>query len=220
MKKYRCPYCGEESITTLNKMLCNNLGKRTYFNKFGNPCPLCGKHYMVTTRAHTLINIIFLLAEYGVPLLFLILCFFNMLWSIPFILYITILNAFLIIPIRNHFFMAIVQYNQEKLRPIFLDPNADITLSTSQRIKHLDIYGIRFRERTNVVRFHETFTNDLVPVVFYPGKKNALDQMKVTVMKSQFIPEFLLQEGAEFTVIDNGEEIATGVFKTIYPTDT
>lgn len=219
MKKHRCPYCGEESITAFNKMLCNNLGKRAHLNKFGNPCPSCGQHYMVASRAHTLINILLLLVEYGVPLLLLILAFDNVFFAALFIVYITVISAFAIIPFRNYFFMALTQYDQENFRHILLDPNADVTLNTSQKIKHLDIFGIRFREHTDVVRFHETFTNDLVPVVFYKDKKHSSNELKVTVMKAQFVPEALLHEGAEFSVIDNGEEIATGVFTAVYPPD-
>lgn len=217
MKKYRCPYCGEESITSANKLLCNNIGRRRHLYKIGNACPACGQYYAVRFRGSRWIDALFLLLIVGVPLLFLILGFWNPLYCALSVLTASVGNAFLLIPLQNRLFGVITQYDQEDFYHVRLDPNAEITLTdTTNAIKDQDIYGIRFDKRADLPRFREVFKNDLVPVVFFREKGDRSRTMRVTVMKSQYVPDTLLCEGAAFTVVDNGREIATGVFKTVY----
>ena len=44
MKKYRCPYCGEECITLSNKIFSYEVKnpRARYVNYDGNRCPSCG----------------------------------------------------------------------------------------------------------------------------------------------------------------------------------
>ncbi len=112
---------------------------------------------------------------------------------------------------------ALTMYDREKHKHIVPQTNAKLIIDIkTNRIDNLDIYGIRFHQKTNTVRFHETFTNDLVPVVFHKDNKKQDGELEVTIMKMKFIPKELLIEGSKFTVVDNGEEIATGEILTVY----
>ena len=54
--------------------------------------------------------------------------------------------------------------------------------------------------------------------VFKKGKKDKKQEgeIEVTIMKKEFIPDDLLFYGSEFTVIDNGKEIASGLLVSVY----
>lgn len=79
------------------------------------------------------------------------------------------------------------------------------------KIRYLDIYGVRIKKKTNNVRFHETFKNDLIPVVFLNEKR--MENLPVHFMKAEYIPDELLYNDAELEIVDNGKVIAKGRLK-------
>lgn len=121
--------------------------------------------------------------------------------------------------------MPIVKFknadNREGMEFVLPEPNAKVIIKRSTgKIRHLYIYGIKFDRKTNNARFHEAFTNDLVPVVFHKKDKKQEGETEVTIMKKEFIPDELLFYGSEFTVMDNGKEIASGLIVSVYePTE-
>jgi len=215
LKKYRCPYCGEECIPLIDKCICIEWKTSFYVLKQGNACRRCNNHFgkryiykwcdYVFPWAYLLIFGLFGLTYLNISVLAIIF----LVYSFSLIL--------VILPLVEYIFTEVTQFDQEKLKSYTLPPNAEIEISTDKiRIRNLSILGIKFNKKTNVVRFHETFTNDLVPVVFYKGNKKQQGKLKVTIMKMEFIPKDLLFEGSEFTVIDNGKEIATAKIIKVY----
>ena len=109
-------------------------------------------------------------------------------------------------------FATVLEYNEDGER-IIPTPDKDISIilnKPGRKIKYLSIYGVRFKKKTNNVRFHETFKNDLVPVVFLNKEKTT--ELPIHIIKSQFVPEILLADGTELEIVDNGKVIGTGVF--------
>lgn len=217
MKKYRCPCCGEECITLRNKIFCYQAsnGKNAWADISGNRCPECGGIFKIfpkpCVRLYIEVAIVLLFLLFMLYLIF----FINTIYTLIVLLF-AFLYPFLIAPLLS-IDLPIVKYNREEKKFIIPEHNAKVTLKRlTEKVNHLDIYGIKFNQKTNNVRFHETFTNDLVPVVFHKDSKKQQGKSEVTIMKMDFIPKELLFEGSEFTVIDNGKEIATGKITKVY----
>ena len=221
MKKYRCPCCGEECITFANKNFCYRPRHYLYLqmDKSGNICPECGGLFKIyhKPRVRLCVEAIILIAS-------LFLGIYLTVFRSPIFAIIILVSAFLfpylILPLMS-IDLPIVKYNRanyhKETKFTILKPNAVVDLQQSKgKINNLDIYGIKFDRKTNNVRFHEAFTNDLVPVVFHKKDKKQEGETEVTIMKKEFIPDDLLFYGSEFTVIDNGKEIASGLLVSVY----
>ncbi len=221
MKKYRCPCCGEECITFANKNFCYRLRHYLYMqmDMSGNKCPECGGLFKIYHKSGVRICV-----EAIIIIVSLLLAIYLTVFRSPIYAIIVLLSAilfpYLILPLMS-IDLPIVKYNRanyhKETRFTVPKPNAVVNLQQSKRkINNLYIYGIRFYKKTNTVRFHEAFTNDLVPVVFHKKDKKQEGETEVTIMKKEFIPDDLLFYGSEFTVIDNGKEIASGLLVSVY----
>lgn len=213
MKKYRCPCCGEECITLSNKIFSYEIvnPKTRYVNFNGNRCPSCGGIFLPQIKYKNSLPskiILFLVVAILIYLFYLV---FFVSTNYAFIcLALLFIHPLIIAPISS-INRALTMYDREKRKHIIPEANAKFIIDKiTGKIDNLDIYGVKFKKHTNVIRFHETFTDGLVPVVFYKDSKNQQGELKVTIMKTEFIPKELLVEGSEFSVIDNGKEIATG----------
>lgn len=224
MKKYRCPCCGEECITLRQKIYCSHYDTHGYASvkdSHGTRCPDCGGMYENYLKARVKLYYIELVIFSAIflPLVFLTL-FVNTLYAGALALYFLLL-VFLIVPLLN-ISLPIVKYKNREDDPevmeyVVPEPNAKVIIKRSTgKIRHLYIYGIKLDRKTNNARFHEAFTNDLVPVVFHKKDKKQEGETEVTIMKKEFIPDDLLFYGSEFTVIDNGKEIASGLLVSVY----
>ena len=187
----------------------------------GTRCPDCGGMYENYLKSRAKLYYISLVISSAVflPLVFLTL-FVNTIYAGPLALYF-LLHIFIIVPLLN-ISLPLVKYkhtedDREVMEYVVPEPNAKVIIKRSTgKINNLDIYGIKFDRKTNNVRFHEAFTNDLVPVVFHKKDKKQEGETEVTIMKKEFIPDDLLFYGSEFTVIDNGKEIASGLLVSVY----
>ena len=220
LKRYRCPYCGEEKVTPGQKAFYYYNGRgRLYRMKQGNLCSECTQYFISIPRYQygKYIDVF----VFAVPFLFFVyLTFFVSLYYIALLMVYFLVSLFVLAPIYNLLFCALSQFDQETQKPVKLDPNAQIEIrEQSGRIENLDILGVKFSEKTRVARFFEAFTNQLVPVVFYKENRKQKSPLRATFMKSEFIPPALLREGAEFTVIDNGKRVATGVIVKLFQSD-
>ena len=202
MKKFRCPYCGEETVF---------LRHNGRINRGVITCGECNRpvrDWMISSFVRILlISSLFLI----LVLLFFLTIRVSLGFLIPFVMY-----PFLLMALSTVSIGPFVPYDIETGRMVDREPNADFVLDNAKKIRNFGIYGVRFQKKTRVVRFHETFTDDLVPVVFYVDRRKPRNVWPVTIMKAEFIPEELLEDGAEFTVVDNGREIATGRIAKVY----
>ena len=217
MKKYRCPCCGEECITLSNKIFCYQAsnGKNAWVDISGNRCPECGEIFKIFPQP-----CIRLYIEVAIVILFLLfmiylIAFVNSLYSLLVLLF-AFLYPMVIAPLLS-INLPIVKYSRKDKKFIVPESNAKLMLKDPvAKFNHLDIYGLQFHLKTKNVKFHETFTNGLVPVVFHKNGREQQAELKVTIIKTEFIPKELLFEGSEFTVIDNGKEFATGKITKVY----
>lgn len=219
MKKYRCPCCGEECITLRDKIFSYEIknSRARYANFDGNRCPLCNgvflpkKRYKNSLLSKIILILTFILFLYSLYLVFFVSTNYALIY-----LPLAIVFPLIIAPIFS-INRALTMYDREKHEHIIPQVNAIFLIDKNiDKIDNLDIYAIKFQTKTNIVRFHEAFTNDLVPVVFHKHTKNQRGELEVTIMKMKFIPENLLIKGSKFTIVDNGEEIATGKITTVY----
>ena len=225
MRKYRCPYCGEEGITASKKAFQFNTprARRGLQMKYG--CPSCDKKYMLQQRyplsqGSGLLSIALSISLLLSAALFIIAVLFenySVIFTLTFFVFVIML---IVMPLWNLKICGITQFNDAIQQNVLLPPNATVELTTStRRIDNLDILGVRFSEKTRKVRFAEAFRGEIVPVVFYKKSKDQAPPLQVTFMKAEFIPAELLHEGAQFTVVDNGEDIATGTIVKLLQDD-
>ena len=219
MKKYRCPCCGEECITLRKRFFIYNLSSPIH-DYSGSSCPECGGRFIPYEKSaiKSYIEYAFLIA-FLLALLYLTI-FVSAIYVLIIIAYLLLLLPLVIFPILKiklpivGFRRADYSARREYILP---EHNSKVMIElTNGKIKDLGIYGIRFDKKTNNTRFHETFTNDLVPVVFHKKDKKQGGETEVTIMEKEFIPGELLFYGSKFTVIDNGKEIASGFIQTVY----
>ena len=211
-RKYRCPTCGEECIPLKDKMFCYCGRKSRYEEEkiCGPGCPKCGANY-VTNVDYSLSDWI----EITVLILAFILMFIvgpivNM-WFSFLGLFLMILDVTLIDSLGS-INRSITAYTLEYDKKIIPEPNARLRLYYETKIiRNLGIYGLHFRQSTRNARFHDAFTNDLVPVVFHKERRYQQGELNVRVIKAGFVPEELLSVGSLFDVVDNGEIIAEGI---------
>lgn len=236
MKKYRCPFCGEECITLFYDISCS---RRSYNHNMAlyndgkyakGSCNNCCK--LFTTRPHHSNKIIYTICNVGIIMLsvLLVLDFIFILTSrltvnetIAKILIVLTFAAFILCLIGGLIFtiyrwidgVALVRYPGEE--PFYESQNARVMLTgPCVKIKNLGIYGLKFDIRVREGRFLETFKNELVPAVFYrEGRNLNRGPINVELMKRDFIPKELLRVGSSFAVWDNGKVIGHGIITEI-----
>lgn len=236
MKKYRCPYCGEECITLFYDISCS---RRSYNHNYGSindgkyatgSCNNCCKLFM--TRPHHSNKIIYTICNVGIIMLsvLLVLDFIFILTSrltvnetIAMILIVLTFAAFILCLIGGLIFtiyrwidgVALVRYPGEE--PFYESQNARVMLTgPCVKIKNLGIYGLKFDIRVRERRFLETFKNEFVPAVFYrEGRNLNRGPINVELMKRDFIPKEFLRVGSSFAVWDNGKVIGHGMITEI-----
>lgn len=202
MKKFRCPYCGEETEFRVREGTDN---RRVIV------CCECDRPVRDWMRS-PLVRSLWFGSYFLISILLIVLTFTVSLWF----LLIFVLSELVLLVLSTFSRGPFVPYDIETGEMAYREPNADFVLDNAKKIRNFGIYGVRFQEKTRVVRFHEAFTDDLVPVVFYADRRKPRNVWPVTIMKAEFIPKELLEDGAEFTVVDNGREIATGRIAKVY----
>ena len=94
-----------------------------------------------------------------------------------------------------------------------LQPNTRVIINSPKYIKPYGVYGLKFKAETTDKRFHEAFSDGLVPAVFHPNEKGSL-AYNVRIINRSFVPDELLFDGAKFLVEDSdGIFIAKGTIE-------
>lgn len=208
MKKFRCPHCGDECLTIIDKTCFYESHKtRLHCKVCKNPVYLQHKYdnswypVLAICLGLVLITLYILLYIFRIPLLIA-----GALLAI-FIIYI----GFSVVSYLSCAFTKYVysEYSTSEAKAV-------IELDNTRKVDNLDIFAIKFDKSTDDIRFHDAFIKDLIPIVFYKSTKKQNNPIIVKIMKSQFIPKDLLKVGAEFSVIDNGKNITSGKITKIY----
>lgn len=232
MKKYRCPYCGEEGISLWQKYNAydppnkgetfgsfdgnrsyliehSHRGWRRQFSFCKNCHNLLRNHYTNKLGHYTYLCLIF------IPILIFIALaiWHNPLFIIAILSYVFILVEFVLLPLDS---ILLCNYTccSDNLEAYMPKANAKIEIiDAKKQIKNLSVLGVRFSKNTTDRKFHEAFENDIIPAIFFKKSKICYE---VRFMKTKFIPVNLYTVNAEFTVIDNGKEVAKGMISEIF----
>lgn len=228
MKKYRCPNCGDRSISFFDRFILGTPYRGTYYaNSLHTNRHICGyctncKCLFTIHRRNPFV--------YGLLLVILIIPFLSLVfltylsqcysevntpdmrYGVSAIIYIFAF-AFLVLWIRNILFSGLIPFDTDKNEAIIPVPNGVFTLTQiNRRIRNMDIFDIRFSQTVEDKKFNDTFPDALIPVMFdiKSGRAKADQHIRVTILKKDLVPVELLHENSRFVVIDKGKEIASG----------
>lgn len=104
MKKYKCPYCENESFTFISKMTAGGMASK------GKACPKCGKH-----AVHGMKSTIFRTVVLGIVFIFFIINYFNMFVD-PIICFGILVIAYLLCMVVNGFYFELTENNRKDIR--------------------------------------------------------------------------------------------------------
>ena len=104
MKKYKCPYCENDSYSFFSKMFAGGMASR------GTACPKCGKH-----AVHGMKSTIFSTVMMALALIFIIINYNSASPSIELCLCV-LAGAFLICKIANALFFPLTENNRRDVR--------------------------------------------------------------------------------------------------------
>lgn len=214
MKKFRCPHCGEECITTYKKLLLDEDGKakiRESYKSF--ECKICHEPIYHTPKYDNSLHNV-----YGYFMIFLSI----LMVVVGFVskTYVLLIFALLLFWLYKEFIQHIYPYlffafvnrpcDYFSSHEFDSEANAVVELEKTLAVDNLDIFAIKFKASTDNVKFHEAFIDDQVPTVFYKATRKQRNPIFIRIMKTEFIPDELLKVGVRFTVISNHKEITTG----------
>ena len=220
MKRYRCPYCGEECISRFRKGYGfgqhyknfkgtnSDLSYLFSYVKNGYLCPECKRYFVTTVNYGIRSKIIWLIIL--IPMAIMLLLAIDTLdfrIAIAAVAYF-ILIKFLILPI---FLIAtpFVLYDENAKKKIDLIPDAVLSLKkNSKSLKKMRIYGVKPKTPVTVGRFNVFHKDGLIPCRICEEFEK--DEYRVTLMDIKLLPESFYSEFSEIEVIDNKKIIATG----------
>lgn len=104
MKKYKCPYCENDTFSFFQKMTAGGMASK------GKACPKCGKH-----AVHGFQSTIFRTILLGVVLVFFIINY-KFEFIDPYICLIIFIIAYLICMLANGFYFELTENNRRDIR--------------------------------------------------------------------------------------------------------
>ena len=223
MKYYRCPHCGEPGISAFYK----NIEAKTHYNFLtatfedllkndkGEVCKYCNKPYVISPRYHWTPFILLSIAVCLVPFALIALSIYTGLGVLLVLL--TPVITFAAACLTKLTCMPLPA-DKETMEKIDVMSNVSVELlEIAKNIHNYDIHAIRFDKRTENVRFKETFTKGLVPIMFLKKTRAQVSIIEAYIIKKEFVPDELLFVGSSFSIIDTkGTIIGKGRIHKIY----
>lgn len=213
-KKYRCPHCGEECITTYKKLLLDERGMLKIWKSYESfECKICHKPIYHTPKYENSLHYVYGYLSIFLSILLAVIGFATK-------TYVLVIFALLLLWLYKEFIQHIYPYmffafvnrpcDYSSSHEFDSEANAVVELEKTLAVDNLDIFAIKFKASTENVKFHEAFVDDQVPTVFYKSTRKQYNPILIKIMKTQFIPDELLKVGVHFSVISNNKEITTG----------
>jgi hypothetical protein len=204
MRVYRCPWCGEESITVFGKVFVGS-----NFSK-GRKCPSCSKTYAQKNGTHILQIVAFcLVVLLGDLLLFTVPFFKNNAWLF---IWLDIAVFLLLIGVHNYFRAQLVRLEDEKIIPFKYQGTMQlkyIDIAKKYPLKNGDILGVLYRSKKRA--------DTIYPIVFSNVMKNdTVITCEWGFLKPEFVPSELFQVGKELMIVNNDKEILIGTILKVY----
>lgn len=155
MKTFRCPWCGERCISSLNKSFFYDRGRL----KCGNRCPSCNKRFIpkeglrfVLIPEILVFLLLFLLGvKYGDGYYLLCLAYLLSL-------------VFIIEPLIRYFFRPIMRCADEGYRPLPVATPYVVALSAPVRLVQEDIYAVLPTRDQRPIVVHTDMQDTFIPV--------------------------------------------------------
>lgn len=208
MRKYRCPWCGEEVITLPGKVFVGS-----NFNR-GRRCPACTREYAHKSKISFVLQVLKFWSFYlfGNLILFLI-PFFRENYFI--IIWLDTFSFIFLVGLGNYLFAKLVRWEDGQIIPFEFQGSVEIEAyrKYKRRIKDGDILAACF-EGSAFPKADEEFPFVLSAVTAH----NQIQGYQIGFIKYEFIPKGLVTAGAEFTIRDNGKAIGKGVITRMYET--
>lgn len=154
MKKYRCPYCGDECLTYFLRNFTSGFRSEYYQEKGGSRCPSCHNYFMpyIRNKAIRIASVVLTVAVLGV--FFVLALFVDYRYYLLFAISVGLLT--LLDSVVYCLSASITQYDQKEHKNIMpaKDKDREIVLDTPcAKIRYLDIYGVRFLKRRTMCVF-------------------------------------------------------------------
>lgn len=218
MRKFRCPHCGEKTITVFDRVAARSNDYNRPFRPTVTFCKDCNGWSRSLPKTRKLIS--FRILALVLTLAAMIVSWFVFTTAMAYVCCGALLLGFII--------YNVIDLLYEPLIPVVLDEgvskafswkvpdrNAVFTVNDSKDIKPYFVYGVKFEAKTENQRFKERFTDGLVPVVFHERRKGS-NVFEVRIIGKKFVPEELLHIGSEFLVEDNDQFICRGTVSQIF----
>ena len=198
MKTFRCPWCGEVSITGLRKAFCFVMVGQI---RKGNRCPVCNKHYIPKSR---FLIIAFYLAAMGWTLYLGISRHQEIIlfWGVMLILTV---GVFIVNPVLNYFIAPSERADEDRRGRLSIPTQAAIVLDQPVSLIREEIFAIRFIDPPREAAIHKDEYGKPIPV--YLEKKNG---WKMGFLKPELYRLDDIPIGASFEVINDRPLLTTG----------
>ena len=222
MRKFRCPHCGEKTISYFDRFCGKFTGgyHKGIYSYDRLSCKACGAQ--CTARSSSTIVFIICLLILALVIIGLVTYLLgNTKISLRMLVAAAVLG---IIPFTASVFVnPLIGINPDgKTTPSgsvdYKSPNAKVSVNSNRGIRSYWIYGVKFEGNTENAKFHERFKDGLVPVVFHEKRKGS-NAFEVRIIDKEFVPEELLHVGSEFLVEDNNQFICRGKVTGIFEVD-
>lgn len=198
MKTFRCPWCGEVSITGLRKAFCFVMVGQI---RKGNRCPVCNKRYVPKPR--------FLIAAFYLAAMGWILYLgisrrqeAILFWG--FMLILTV-GVFIVNPVLNYFIAPSERADEDRRGRLSIPMQAAIVLDQPVSLIREEIFAIRFIDPPREAAIHKDEYGKPIPV--YLEKK---DGWKMGFLKPELYRLDDIPIGASFEVINDRHVLTTG----------
>ncbi len=214
MRKFRCPWCGQEAIDSFRK-----------YNELRGmlpTCPTCGKHFIGGKNRSTWLTVSFGLVKAIVVLMIVLLCIYSLIRKNSFLAYTSAVLFVIVLCLFDYIYTYYFSYLKKALNSYMDDIPFHFTFHAKIKFKpardggyrypslyfrdHF-IFGAKFDTNAKRIRGEE------IALVFdhiHFGEDETADCMVGFVLDERISKEFM-QVGLTFTLIDNGREFASGI---------
>lgn len=214
MKKYRCPICGKETITQIDRFFSVFTIGRGVTRTAGRACSNCGQRFVPYSPFNWFVSAwvicwmvcaILTMVLKNVPH-----------WSLNFLLLLSFglpIALFLYLALHALVAPSVPYYKHMHDKKSIYAPNALVKLEEHTQVKKYMVYGLAINQRTLNAKFCENFKDSMVPAMFIQRMDKDKSLWEVFILDRPIVPDELMEEGVTFRMYHSEEHIGAGMFK-------